>query len=83
MPEVKYLGNKQSVKERFAVYIRGTAATKCHGIVNLSKVIGMSPTTMLKRMENPMGFKLDELCEIRKAIGGTKEDFLDYIGGMI
>lgn len=83
MPRVNYLDSKQNTKERFAVFIRGTAATKCHGIVNLSKVIGMSPTTMLKRMENPMGFKLDELCEIRKAIGGTKEDFLNYIGGMI
>ena len=79
MPRVNLLSAETTARKKFSNNLRGNAHIVYRGMPGFGAAVGMSESTIRKRVADPMTFSVSELHDVRKALGVGKQEILDFL----
>lgn len=82
MPRVN-LSPELTARKNFSNYLRGEAHIVYRGMPKFGAAVGMSESTIRKRVADPRDFSVNELRLVRKSLGVTKDEILAFVEAVI
>lgn len=82
MPRVN-LTPELTARKNFSNYLRGEAHIVYRGMPKFGAAVGMSESTIRKRVADPRDFSVNELRLVRKSLGVTKDEILAFVEAVI
>ena len=83
MPKVNLLSPETTAKNQFSNYLRGEAHIVFRGMPKFGAAVGMSESTIRKRVADPRDFSVNELRRVRKSLGVGKDEILKFVEAVI
>lgn len=83
MPKTKGLSQELTARKNFSDQLRAGAYVTYRGMPGLAAAVGVSESTIRKRISDPRGFDVNELKRVRKALGMSKDDVLAFLSEVI
>lgn len=82
MPRVN-LTPELAARKDFSNYLRGEAHIVYRGMPGFGASVGMSQSTIRKRVADPCDFSVSELRRVRKSLGISKTEILKFVEAML
>ena len=79
MPKIKDLSPETTVRKAFSDKLRACAYVTYRGMPGFGSAVRLSESTIRKRVADPRTFDLMELRRVRKALGLSIDDVVDFV----
>lgn len=83
MPKVNLLSPETAAKNQFSNFLRGEAHIIYRGMPKFGASVGLSESTIRKRVADPCDFSVNELRQVRRSLGIDKAEILKFIEKVI
>lgn len=83
MPRVKDLSPETTAKNQFSNYLRGEAHIVYRGMPGFADAVGLSQSTIRRRVSDPREFSVNELRRVRKSLGVDKAEIMKFLEAVI